>query len=120
MAKLKRWNGALGVWEYLNPATLAGTPGPQGAPGTQGATGTPGPQGTQGPQGSSFTGYTHTQTLASDTWVINHGLNRRPLIASYEDTGTSMLLVHGSITFTDLNTLSIKFSTPISGEANLL
>jgi hypothetical protein len=40
----------------------------------------PGPPGPMGPTGS---GYEHTQTIPSATWVINHPLGRMPNVTIY-------------------------------------
>lgn len=60
--------------------------------------------------------YTHTQGVASDTWVIAHNLGYNPNIQIF-DSGEN--LVEGSVTHTDANNITVTFSIAISGVAYL-
>ncbi len=74
-----------------------------------------GPQGPQGPPGTSQP-FTHSQTSASATWVIDHPLNRKPNV---------LLIVDGQEVFADVffpsnSRVTVVFPSPVTGEANLL
>lgn len=58
-----------------------------------------------------------TQVSATDTWVINHNMNRRPSVTVY-DTANEVVL--GSVVYDSLNTLTITFSVPVAGTAHLV
>jgi hypothetical protein len=81
-----------------------------GAPGPAGRDGDPGPA---GPAGGTFT---YDQPFASDTWIIAHNLNFAPNVTVVDSTGQE---VEGDITYTDLNNLTITFSSAFSGTAYL-
>ena len=59
---------------------------------------------------------THTQGVASDTWVINHNLNYYPNISIVDSGGT---VVIGNITYTNANRITVTFSGAFSGSAYL-
>lgn len=61
--------------------------------------------------------FTHDQTLPSDTWVIVHGLNRKPAV-SVVDTADN--IVDGSVSYDSETQLTITFSFPFSGKAYLV
>jgi hypothetical protein len=78
-----------------------------------------GPQGPAGPPGvvdASSISYVHTQSIALDTWVINHGLNFIPGITVVDSAGT---VVEGSYNYPDENTVVATFSGAFSGKAYL-
>lgn len=56
------------------------------------------------------------QGVASDTWIINHPLNRFPAVTIVDSANTE---VEGDIQYTDKNNILIKFSGPFSGKAFL-
>lgn len=56
------------------------------------------------------------QVFPMSTWNIGHGLNRHPTLVVIDSAGDT---VEGSITFIDLNTVSVNFSVAISGIAYL-
>jgi len=61
--------------------------------------------------------YHHSQPIASDTWIINHGLNYipgMPLVTDLTDTQISGLVTGESPT-----QMIIKFSEPVAGHAYL-
>jgi len=60
--------------------------------------------------------YTHTQAVASASWVMPHLLGKNPSIACYDTSGNR---VHGDVTFTDLNNLTVTFNTAFAGVAYL-
>jgi len=56
------------------------------------------------------------QNLPSDTWMITHNLNKYPSVTVVDSAGT---VVIGAISYTDLNSLIVTFSSGFSGSANL-
>jgi|TARA_R110000764_G_scaffold7536_2_gene26581 hypothetical protein len=50
--------------------------------------------------------YTHNQSSASDTWVINHNLEKHPSITVVDSAET---VVHGKIEYNSKNTVTITF-----------
>src|SRR5438067_1182277 len=55
--------------------------------------------------------YRYVQASAVDTWVINHGLGKRPTVAVVDTSGT---IIVGEVHYTGLNTLTISFSAAVS------
>lgn len=84
--------------------------------------GTSGPQGPKGEPGDpgevlfSDLSYVHTQTIASNTWTITHGLQFIPSITVVDSAGT---VVEGSYNYPDENTIVASFSGAFSGKAYL-
>lgn len=64
--------------------------------------------------------HTHTQSTPSDTWTINHGLYKNPLV-SVRISGTNGLeqCIPFSIEFPSNTQVLVKFTSPRSGEATL-
>ena len=60
--------------------------------------------------------FKHTQSISSDNWIINHGMNKCPSVTVIDSGGT---IVEGDIIFTDTNVLTIVFSAPFTGIAYL-
>lgn len=58
----------------------------------------------------------HAQLDPADTWVIHHGLGRRPAVSIEDSAGT---LVHGDVTYLDEGRLVVRFAHPFAGHANL-
>lgn len=83
------------------------------APGPQGPAGT---AGTSADDIASLVSYMHIQTTPATTWTINHNLNFYPNITVFDSAGTQ---VEGSETHTSATTLTITFSSSISGKAHL-
>ena len=50
--------------------------------------------------------YTHNQSSASDTWVINHNLEKHPSITVVDSAET---VVHGKIEYNSKNKVTITF-----------
>ncbi len=61
-------------------------------------------------------GYIHDQGTPSDIWTITHNLNKYPA-ATVVDSANSEVI--GEIQYTNLNTLTVTFSSPFSGKAYL-
>ena len=61
--------------------------------------------------------YVFTQTSALSTWVINHNLNQYPTVMILDDAENVLL---AEIDYTSLNTITVSFSSPQSGTANLI
>lgn len=104
----------------LKAPVVPGPQGPPGPPGEDGVPGPPGPQGPVGPQGppgdGSLANYTHDQPVASDTWVVNHGLGFHPSVMVFDTAGDEIV---GAIIHNTVNSLTITFSTNVSGTAYL-
>ena len=67
---------------------------------------------------SSIEGYVHTQSVAADTWVINHGLNR--IVAVYiTDLDGEEQDAWVKQDLATLNTVTVRFSEPVAGIAVL-
>lgn len=60
--------------------------------------------------------YIYSQVTASDTWNINHSLNKYPSVTIIN---TSNEQVFGDIIYINENNVQIKFSAPVSGRATL-
>lgn len=63
---------------------------------------------------SKATSYNHTQTIASTSWTINHGLNKYPAVITILSDGTK---VEGSIIYNGYNVVSVVFGRAASGTA---
>lgn len=109
-------------------------PGAQGAPGPPGPRGLKGDQGDQGVQGLSayqlavangFTGtedewlstivhssYRHVQSVATDEWVVHHGLGFIPNVTVVDSSGRTVI---GAIEHIDENELVVRFNAPFGG-----
>lgn len=61
-------------------------------------------------------GYEHNQNVPSNTWVINHNLNKRPSVTVIDSAGTE---VEGAVTVDSLNQITIVFCSAFSGKALL-
>lgn len=59
-----------------------------------------------------YIAYTHTQTEASTTWVVSHGLGYNPIIRVFIGNAE---VQPASIIHNDMNTTTITFSTPQTG-----
>ena len=83
------------------------------------APGPQGPGGVDGVQADDVVGlvsFTHTQSSPLTTWTVVHNLNFFPNVTVF-DSGESQ--IEGSVLHIDETTLSITFSTAISGKAHL-
>lgn len=60
--------------------------------------------------------YIHNQEAASNNWIVNHNLGKRPSV-TVVDTGDNE--VEGDVYYNSLNQLTIIFSSPFSGKAYL-
>lgn len=66
--------------------------------------------------GGSGLHYTHAQMVPSLSWVIVHNLGRHPSIVVTDSAGTEMT---GAVTYHSVNHLTITFSYPFAGIAQL-
>lgn len=76
--------------------------GPQGPQGIQGIPGPPGPS------------YTHTQSVASDTWIVNHNLG---IVPSVEIRNSGSQVVEADVVHISTNQTNIYFAAPFAGTA---
>jgi hypothetical protein len=60
--------------------------------------------------------YTHDQGSPSNTWVIQHNLDKHPSITIVDTAGS---VLYGSVDYIDNNNVSIVFNTSFSGLAYL-
>lgn len=60
--------------------------------------------------------FTYNQIVPSNSWVINHNLNKYPVVVVV-DSGNSVFI--GDITYTDVNNLTINFSSTFGGKVYL-
>jgi hypothetical protein len=91
--------------------------GPSGPPGAAGPAGPPGPQGPQGPPGTGGDlSYVYSQGSPSTLWTINHGLGKHPSVSVVDTAGTEGL---ADVTYPSLNTVVLRFTFPLSGQAFL-
>jgi hypothetical protein len=58
--------------------------------------------------------FVFTQAVASDTWVIQHDLNKFPSVTS---VNINNFEVYGEVVFNNINNLTINFSGAFSGKA---
>ena len=86
---------------------VVSAPGPQGPAGTSG---------TQADDIPDLVSYAHVQSSSSNSWTIPHNLNFYPNVTVYNSFGD---MVEGSVTHTNATSLTITFSSAISGKAYL-
>ena len=58
--------------------------------------------------------YTHSQTIASTEWVINHGLGKYASVQTYNDAGVR---IYGRETQDSVNQITVRFGEAITGKA---
>lgn len=63
-----------------------------------------------------YSQYIHTQTVASDTWTIEHNLGEYPAVTAIDDDGYVMV---ATIQYVDLNTVELTFTEAVTGKAIL-
>lgn len=61
--------------------------------------------------------FTYTQAIPSDTWVINHNLNKKPSITVVDSAGNVQIPDEAKVV--DKNTVIVKFIAAFAGEAYL-
>jgi hypothetical protein len=86
--------------------------GPPGAPGAKGDKGDRGAPGTSG--GLKFI---HTQSSASDEWIVNHNLGERPMVEVRSAGGQ---VIDAEVLHVSDNQLRVYFSTAFSGQVRCL
>lgn len=60
--------------------------------------------------------YTHTQSVASAQWDITHNLGFKPNVTTFNSAGD---IVEGHLIHNSVNQLTMQFSSPFSGTAQL-
>lgn len=58
--------------------------------------------------------FVYLQGPPSNTWSFTHNLNKKPSVTIIDSAGN---MVVGSLTYVDLNNITLQFASPISGEA---
>jgi hypothetical protein len=66
--------------------------------------------------GAQDKGFKHNQVSASNTWVINHNLNKFPNVVVIDSAGSQAI---GAVTHNSKNQLTLSFSASFSGVAHL-
>ncbi len=66
--------------------------------------------------GAQDKSFKHNQVSASNTWVINHNLNKFPNIVVIDSAGSQAI---GAVTHNSKNQLTLSFSASFSGVAHL-
>lgn len=66
--------------------------------------------------------YIHTQTTAASTWTITHNLNSTEVNIDVivDNAGTREKILPQDITIVDANTVSVAFSTALTGSARVV
>lgn len=60
--------------------------------------------------------YLHRQTVASDTWVIVHNLNKYPSVSVIDSAGNEVI---GEVNYDDANQVTLRFEGGFKGVATL-
>ena len=60
--------------------------------------------------------YVHTQMVASDTWTINHDMNKKPSVTVIDSAGTYVM---GDMEYPSNSQVVLRFSHPFAGTATL-
>lgn len=66
--------------------------------------------------GAQDKSFKHNQVSASNTWVINHNLNKFPSVVVIDSAGSQAI---GAVTHNSKNQLTLSFSASFSGVAHL-
>lgn len=77
----------------------------------------PGPQGPAGTFTPSDISYTHTQSVSSATWTINHNLGFNPTAVVLDSAGTNC---EGTFSYPTINQMVITFSSAFTGTAYVI
>ena len=77
----------------------------------------PGPQGPAGQFSPGDVAYTHTQSVASATWTINHSLGFNPTAVVLDSAGTNC---EGSFSYPTVNQMVITFNSAFTGVAYII
>ena len=64
--------------------------------------------------GATDKNYVHNQISSSDSWVVNHNLNKFSSVVVVDSAGT---VVTGEIVYNNVNSVTLSFSAPFSGKA---
>ena len=64
--------------------------------------------------GSGDAHYTHTQSNATDQWIITHNLNKHPAVSVVDDGGNVLIT---EVRYDSANRLTVLFNGAASGKA---
>jgi hypothetical protein len=78
---------------------------------------TPGPQGAPGVFSPGDVAYTHTQSVSSATWTINHNLGFNPVAVVLDSGGTQC---EGAVSYPTTNQMVIVFTGAFTGIAYIV
>ena len=73
--------------------------------------------GVPGPKGDPGASFNFTQSLASASWHVNHGLNKYPSVTVLDSSND---LVDCDIVYIDYNNLTINAEYPFTGTAYII
>jgi hypothetical protein len=96
-----------------DPVAIASIPSP---PDTVIVLPVQGPQGEAGESGEAATGYDHTQSSASASWIITHGLGYYPVVSVH--VGDEQVIA--DVEYGSVNQVTITFASPQTGSARLI
>lgn len=77
----------------------------------------PGPQGPAGTFSPGDVAYTHTQSVSSAVWTINHNLGFKPTAVVLDSAGTNC---EGSFSYPSNNQMVITFNSAFTGTAYII
>jgi hypothetical protein len=60
--------------------------------------------------------FVHNQLVSSSSWVVSHGMNKRPSVQVVSNTGDAVV---GDVSYVDDNNLVINFVAAFGGKAYL-
>ena len=60
--------------------------------------------------------FVYSQTTPTTVWNIAHGLNKYPSVITMDEAGNQIV---GDVAYTDINTLTVTFTSNIAGKAYL-
>lgn len=63
--------------------------------------------------------YVHFQSVADDTWTIEHNLGSRPSVIAEDSTSIPDDIIYPAIRHLDVNTVELRWSYAASGRATL-
>lgn len=67
-------------------------------------------------EGGGDVRYVHTQSVASDKWIIDHNLNKFPSVTIVDTSGS---MVYGDVHYPSASRVIITFSSAFGGKAYL-
>jgi len=72
--------------------------------------------GTVTANGESLTSFTYNQSVATELWIINHNMGKKPSVTVVDSANTYVV---GEVTYLDNNSLTVGFKSAFKGKAHL-